>query len=344
MDNLKFDWNDITIVPAAISDIESRSEVNIYYKGGKLPLVVSPMDTVVDMENYDKFLERGFEVCIPRTEDTNSVWKNEDVDKYFISVSISEFEDIISINQNPPQKLLVDVANGHMKKLLDLSKEYKEKFPDKELMIGNIANSETFREYGKIGVDYVRCGIGGGSACTTSANTSVHYPMGSLVEECAKIKRSKGYDTKIVADGGFRNFSDIIKALAVGANYIMLGGILNKTLESCTPKYILEKDNYIEITNNKAEKLLKEGEIIFSYYRGMSTKEVQKKWGKKKLTTSEGITKYSKVEYTLSGWTENFRDYLKSAMSYCGKRNLVEFIGKAEYVHMTQNAFIRFNK
>ncbi len=76
----------------------------------------------------------------------------------------------------------------------------------------------------------------------------------------------------------------------------------------------------------------------------MSTKEVQSKWGKDKLKTAEGISKYNKVEYTINAWTENFVDYLKSNMSYCGKRNLNDYIGKVEYINITTNARKRFAK
>jgi len=76
----------------------------------------------------------------------------------------------------------------------------------------------------------------------------------------------------------------------------------------------------------------------------MSTKAVKRSWGKTHLTTSEGITKYQKVEYTLDQWTENFEDYLKSAMSYSNTKTLEEFIGKSNYVFITQNALLRFKK
>ena len=75
----------------------------------------------------------------------------------------------------------------------------------------------------------------------------------------------------------------------------------------------------------------------------MSTKEVQKKWGKEKLITSEGISKYNKVEYTLDKWVENLEDYLKSAMSYTNSKNLEEF-KETEYVFITENALKRYNK
>jgi hypothetical protein len=75
----------------------------------------------------------------------------------------------------------------------------------------------------------------------------------------------------------------------------------------------------------------------------MSTKEVQRKWGKKKLTTSEGIVKYNKVEYTLESWIDNFKDYLKSAMSYTNSKTLEEF-KESEFIFITENSLKRFNK
>ena len=68
------------------------------------------------------------------------------------------------------------------------------------------------------------------SGCLTSANTGVHFPMASLIYECYQYKKKESYNTKIVADGGFRNYDDIIKAIMLGADYVMLGGILNKCL------------------------------------------------------------------------------------------------------------------
>ena len=76
----------------------------------------------------------------------------------------------------------------------------------------------------------------------------------------------------------------------------------------------------------------------------MSTKEVQASWGKKNLKTSEGVVRLHDVEYTLSGWVENFRHYLKSAMSYTDSKNLSEFIGRVQYNLITTASFNRYNK
>jgi isopentenyl diphosphate isomerase/L-lactate dehydrogenase-like FMN-dependent dehydrogenase len=233
-----------------------------------------------------------------------------------------------------------------MQKLWETAKLIKETWGNKvELMVGNIANPDTYRKYCEIGVDYIRVGIGGGSACTTSANVSIHYPMASLIEECAYFKTAFDNPTKIIADGGFRNFSDIIKALALGADYVMIGGIFNKCLESCGENFMKdEAGQYYQVSYERAEKSFEAGGSIYKYYRGMSTKEVQKSWNRSELKTGEGITKYNKVEYSLNGWVENFTDYLKSAMSYTDSKSLKDFIGEVRWEIISQNSFSRFNK
>jgi GMP reductase len=338
----KFDFKDITIVPETISSINTRSLIDIFTPDGRLPLFVSPMDTVVDEDNFDLFLKEKLEICLPRGVHGG---------KTFSSVSLDEFEKMLSWYEEEDFSkdeinILVDIANGHMVKLYELSKKFTEirKSSKHRLMVGNIANPKTYEKFAEIGVDFIRVGIGGGSGCLTSANTGVHYPMASLINECYQIKKNGNYETKIIADGGFRNYDDIIKALALGADYVMLGGVLNKTLESCSQTKLF---NRFKLSKEQSEfvwsnfpKLRKH---LYKEFRGMSTKEVQRKWGKQKLTTSEGIVKTNKVEYTLSSWVDNFKDYLKSSMSYTNSKNLEEFKG-SEFIFITENALRRFNK
>ena len=335
----KFDWNDISIVPDCISSISSRKEVNPFYNN-KLPLFTAPMDTVIDHSNSKEFENCGINVCLPRNVKYSEL-KN---DNYFYSYGLDEIIELVESKSKLPKRILIDVANGHMQKLFYISKVIKDNY-QVELMIGNIANPKTYEKYCEIGVDYIRVGIGGGSACTTSANVAIHYPMASLINECSLYKENFTNPTKIVADGGFRNFSDIIKALALGADYVMLGGVLNKSLESCSSNFMKDENSqYFEVDNDRAKLSFIAGMPVYKYYRGMSTKEVQKSWNKAELKTGEGISKYNQVEYTLQGWTENFTDYLKSAMSYCGSNRLENFIGQVEFITITQNSFSRFNK
>lgn len=337
----KFDLNDIVLIPCVLSNISSRSEINIYDDNDKLPLFVAPMDTVVDDNNYKLLNNLGFNVCIPR-QNPNEERKIYS-DDCFISYGLDELDDIINNNKELPKKVLIDVANGHSIRVYNLAKLIKEKY-DVVLMVGNIANPKTIVEYDKIGVDYIRMSIGSGHACTTASNTAIYYPMGSLIRESYELKRDLGLKIKLIADGGFRNFSDIICGIALGADGIMVGSIINKSIDSCGDNYIISEHGYINVSKNEAIEIFNNKGDIYKKYRGMSTKEVQKKWGKTDLKTAEGINKYNKVEYTMEGWVENLIDYFKSCLSYQGFYNIDDFRGESEYVFITQNALNRFFK
>jgi GMP reductase len=347
--NIKFDFNDIVLVPKAQSEINSRNECNPFTNFEEydkmLPLMAAPMDTVVSFENYMLYIKNGIIPCIPRGQHSKKYYSSVkfqsfglcDIEKSLYG-SMSERNN--SIFKHYPY-ILIDIANGNMKKIVNILKEIKTHYLGKVIMVGNIANPETFVELANAGADYVRCSIGTGAGCTTAANVAINYPMGSLISECRKKKIEKGlWNTKIVADGGMRNYSDIIKALALGADYVMIGSLFNKAIESAGFNYLYG----IKINDKLAKLLWRYNFPIKKKYRGMSTKAVQRSWGKSKLVTAEGITKYQKVEYTIEQWTENFKDYLKSAMSYSNAKILDDFIGRADYCQITKNAYDRFNK
>lgn len=338
---IKFDFNDISLIPTMLSNIRSRNDINIFDENGKLPIFVSPMDTVVSDDNYNTFIDAGLYVCMPRKNPQEP--KIDYPDECFISFSLDEIEELVRTNCNLPKRCLIDVANAHSIRVYEISKLIKETC-NIELMIGNIANPETYGVYAQIGVDYIRTGIGAGHSCTTSANSSIHFPMGSLIKECSDIKEIGKYKTKIIADGGFKNFDDVIKALGLGADGVMLGNIINKSIESCGQNYIKDGDAYIKISHADAFDYFNDGDDVYKQFRGMSTKDVQKKWGRKELKTSEGIVIFNKVEYSILGWIDNFKHYLKSCMSYQGKDQILDFIGNSNYIFISQNAYNRFNK
>ncbi len=348
-----YDFDDILIEPATLSTIRSRSEINSKNTYGMLPLMTAPMDTVVSENNFHLFKNKGILPVLPRISNPKTDWVDTSI---FLSYSLQDFEKIFLQNKvyvpdGDRVMVLIDVANGHMESLLELSKEAKKRYGySMRLMVGNVANPNTFYEYCKIGVDLVRIGIGNGNGCLTTVQTGVGYPMASLIEECVKIQRKKHlmgsqipYKTEIVADGGFKKFADIIKALALGSDYVMLGSILNKCLESAgeTTK---EDGEIINQFSQESNQMFHAELPLFKTFRGMSTKEVQRAWGKEELTTSEGVVRRNKVEYTLDGWVKNFEDYLKSAMSYTGKKELHRFIGGVNFNMITQNSFKRFDK
>lgn len=372
-----YSLQDISIMPAYITEINHRAECNPYNNDNKLPIFVAPMSSVIDLNNAKIFAFNKLNVVIPRTinlEDRLNV-----CEEYFIAVGLDEFENkILTLNleDRKPIKICVDVANGHMKKLIDLCAYAKNRFGNKIIiMAGNVANPLVYYDYAYAGIDYIRLSIGSGSACTTAANAAIYTPMASLIDECVSIKKNVERDRrnyksipKIIADGGFNNYDDIIKALALGADYVMCGKIFAQCEEACgeklqkflysdgTYKYLnyydaIKAKAYIDKANrflnilsakvyiNKTSEpypIRAFNEIYRNYY-GMSTKKAQKEMGKENLHTSEGIEKMVTVEYSLLGWIDNFIDYLRSAMSYCNVTTLDAF-KTAKIIKITNSA------
>jgi hypothetical protein len=211
-------------------------------------------------------------------------------------------------------------------------------------MVGNIAHPGTYQTLAYAGANYVRFGVGSGSVCTSSANTSIHYPMASLIDECNIIRETEGIDAKIVADGGFKNFDEIIKALGLGADLVMCGSLFNKALESAGRTQVKGSNCVVDQYSDEVKRSFKSGLELTKEYYGMSTKRAQKEMGHELLKTSEGIAKINPVCYTIDQWTENFSHYLKSAMSYTGKRTLEDFIGGVDFQVITPQAFQAFIK
>jgi IMP dehydrogenase/GMP reductase len=330
----KYDFNDILILPAKTSLIESRKEVNPYLNDF-LPLITAPMDTVINSKNKSLFENLGIISCLPRGEKIGFTYGFESMS--LIDMKMKNEKGLLDSNGN----YLIDVANGHMASLVSTIKTVKIKYPNIVLMVGNIANPETYCLLSEAGADFIRVGIGAGAGCTSSVHTGVGFPMASLIAECYSKSLNYEEPAYIVADGGMQNYGDIIKALALGADYVMVGSLFNKSLESCGTNYLFK---YIKVSQKLANLLYKLKLPIYKKFRGMSTKEVQKKWGKLNLTSSEGVVRYRKVEYTLSQWVNNFDDYLRSSMSYCGASELNEFIGVAKTNRITNNSHKRYNK
>ena len=369
----KYTYRDVTIIPAKISYIEHREECNPFYSNGMLPLFTAPMDTVVDNKNFTKFIENKINGIMPRTIPLqtrteyaiNGIWS---------AFSLKEFEKLFcdvnkEIATQNKMYALIDVANGHMNKILELSSRAKEIYGDNiVIMAGNIANPEAYLEYSKVGIDYVRCGIGSGFGCLSTSNTGVHWPMASLIDDVKKLKISVQHwhdqsgniyksVPKIIADGGIRGYSDIIKALALGADYVMIGSVFAKMFESASQKvygamFGIDINSFRDLHYNgnhagwegtyKGEKY-NIGPVYATFY-GMASREGQIAMNGAKTKTSEGVKKSLEVEYTMQGWTENFIDYLRSAMSYTNNKTLEQFINETNLTVNSQNAVDVVNK
>lgn len=341
--------DDYIIIPEVSTDVKSRTKeclpkyTNPQKYGitnERYPIFAAPMSCVVNENNWKEFVDNGITPVIPRTVDYNirlTLMKDT-----FVAMSLKEFQAAIEDvnNFNTTSYICVDIANGHMSCMMETCKNAKIAYGDKiVIMAGNIANPKTYDLYAKSGIDYIRLGIGSGNVCTTAANTGVHYPLGSLIYNCNErrneikhtILTNTEYITvpKLIADGGFKNFDQMIKALALGADYVMLGDLLARTFTACgklydTPNPVPGHDK--ELTRTGA---LLSSKAVFREYYGMSTKKAQMEMGKteEECRTSEGIVKYLPVTQYLDKWLDNFAHYLKSSMSYCNCTQLEDFIG-----------------
>ena len=351
---IKYGYDDINIVPEISSSIEHRSECKL-----EPFLFTAPMSSVVNLDNIYDFLSYGIIPIIPRNISLiyrKSILLSQiaDASSFFIALSLEEakvllIDNPIKNNLNPFH-ICIDIANGHMQKLLNTIKKLKELYGKNiVIMSGNIANPETYKLYEEAGCDYVRCGIGGGAGCITASNTGVYYPLFSLLEETYKVKKSINGKCKIIADGGIRNYCDIQKALLY-ADYVMLGSMLNKAIESAGKTtygksyFITKRGKKIlnifrtifefgkEVPKEKYDsviKRIKSGKLeVWKSFYGMSTKRAQSEMGNKKLKTSEGIEFSQKVEYSLKDFIDNENSYLRSAMSYTNSKTLDEYKDK----------------
>jgi NAD(P)H-dependent flavin oxidoreductase YrpB (nitropropane dioxygenase family) len=351
---IKFDFDDMLIKPKVNTEISSR--YNDIVLPDMSPIFTAPMDTVVNLSNMDVFLNNNIGVTLPRTikyEEFQDYIRNKNYAEYsnvFISLGFEELELHYKTNFSTFYKgahILIDVANGHMQKIIDFAREVKRLRPDIIIMVGNIGNPETYSWYAKNKcVDYIRVGIGNGGGCLTTKQSGVGHPMASLIAETYQEKQKYlknnpvGKVPAIVADGGMKDYSDIIKAFALGAEYVMIGSIFNKALESCADNYFF----HVKVNEKIAGVLFNMKLPVMKHFRGMSTKQAQKAMGKTRFKTSEGVVRYRKVEYRLQGWIENFEHYLRNAMSYADAKTLDDFIGKVDICQITKNAYDRFNK
>ena len=369
-DKIYYTYEDVTIMPNVISLIEHRSECIPLDEEGMLPLFTAPMDTVVNSKNFGMFEDEMIHAILPRTEPL-SVRVENSIKGRWSAYSLNEFEKIFCdekkiLKYNSKIKALIDVANGHMKKIIDLVRAARNIYGnDVIIMAGNIANPSTYEEYAKVGIDYVRCSIGTGKCCISSSQLGVHVPMATLIDDIVTVKKAieNKYEKlpKIVADGGIRNYRDIIKSLALGADYAMIGSLFAQMLESAAPKtansdewfklplnteledltdFRLENTGWIAKYNGKEIYL---GDIRATFY-GMASKEGQIALSGAKTKTSEGIKKILPVLHTMHGWTTNFMDYLRSAMSYVGVKTLNDFKKYSIVIINSQNAVSAVNK
>ena len=361
---MMYSLDEIGLIPAKLSTIKHRGDINPFvqspFGGEKLPIFVSPMTCLLDASNICTFSRSKVEPILPVIDDfveeriqlpNGSNWLG------WTAMTLDEFKHYFNgCNANEKQQhyILIDVANGHMEELFKVVKDAKQEYgKNLVVMLGNIANPETYIECCKAGVDYVRVGIGGGTGCTTSVQTGIHTSLPFILEG---IKRAKehihnyevsaeigmriysdpeiakidGFRTKVIADGGITTTARAIKCLALGADYVMMG----KAFAQC-------KEAGHKVYNGTFD----DGMIRPTHlYYGQSSEQGQiDRFGKVK-SNPEGSSTLIPITMDLAEFTTKFEAALRSAMSYCGAKDLNEFIGKVQYEVMSPAEFNAYNK
>lgn len=341
-----YSYNDVMIEPAVLSEINSRSECNPF-KDGMLPIFTAPMSTVVDEKNYGIFKKNGIIPIMPRNISLETRYDIA-IKGNWAAFSLKEFKELFCNKEkhighhDNPYKVLIDVANGHMKQIYDLVREAKELHGKDNIiiMVGNIANPKTYFECYKAGVDYIRCGIGGGSVCCTTNCTGIHYSMASLIESVYKEKINifrhnnflhKNWEDmpQIIADGSIKDYSCVIKSLALGSDYVMIGGLFASLLESAGDIFSKHMDGsryfYTFDETTDYSEFFKAHPILYKELYGMASNQGQISINGTITKIPEGISKIIPVTGTILEWTKNMNAYLRSAMSYTNIKNVKDF-------------------
>jgi len=210
--------------------------------------------------------------------------------------------------------LCVDVAHGHHILMKEALHELRNVFGDAvHIMAGNVATSEGYNDLVDWGADSVRCNIGGGSICSTRIQTGHGVPGLQTIIDCAKGERR----APIIADGGIRNAGDIVKALAAGADFVMLGSLLAGTDE--TPGDV--------ITTRKGQ---------FKAYRGMASKDAQVEW-RGKTASLEGISTTIPCKGPVEDVLSELGRGIRSGFSYSGAHNLEQLQKKVRFIYQTSH-------
>jgi IMP dehydrogenase len=219
--------------------------------------------------------------------------------------------------------VVVDTAHGHAKSVLESVKAIKQKYPDLDVIAGNIGTPEAARDLQKAGADAVKVGVGPGSICTTRIVSGAGMPQITAIADCAAALEGSGIP--VIADGGIKYSGDISKALAAGASAVMIGGILAGTEES------------------PGETVLFQGRT-YKVYRGMGSLGAMERGGRDRYFQAgqptgklvpEGIEGRVPYKGTLSGVVYQLVGGVKAGMGYCGCRTIPDMQKKAGFIQQT---------
>ena len=278
-------YDDVLLIPQ-YSDIRSRAEINISTNLGprvelQLPIFASPMDTVSESAMANAMRSHGGSAIVHRYNT---------IEEQVAEVNKVEFPRVIGA--------AIGVSGDYLERASALA--------------GNVATLAAINDLADWGATSVRCNIGGGSICSTRIQTGHGLPGLQTIIECAKTDR----DVKIIADGGIKNSGDMVKALAAGADAVMVGSLLAGTTETPGEMFMDAKGDR------------------WKTYRGMASKEAQVEW-RGKYSSFEGVATRVPHRGPVAMILEDLEKGIRSGFSYTGARTLRQLQAKAQFVSQT---------
>ncbi|HEX3074285.1 MAG TPA: IMP dehydrogenase, partial [Ignavibacteriales bacterium] len=226
-------YDDISLVPTEVSRIKTRSEANTKSEflgvDVSIPILSSPMDTVSGIDMVKELKNLGCIGILNRFDSSlDTILSNEEEMKYIQAASIGVNAELSIIEKLAAKDkiICIDTANANNKMVLDKTAEIKKHFKNVKVIIGNIASGVSLKQLSDAGADAVRVGIGSGSVCTTSIQTGIGIGQVSSLLDVYFAKQKIKSDIKIIADGGIKSPGDVAKALALGADAVMLGRMI----------------------------------------------------------------------------------------------------------------------
>lgn len=322
MQNPAITYDDVLLVPA-YNHHESRRvvETKSTDKTGKLtlefPVMSSNMDTITESGMANFMSSKGGAGVLHRfmTIEQNIAEFKKCTGQVFVSVGCNdaELKRAEALRDAGAEYFCVDVAHAHAKYVGKTLKMLRQILKDRCIMAGNVATYAGADYLASCGADIIKAGIGGGSVCTTRIKTGFGIPMLTCIQDCARTDRS------IVADGGIRTSGDIVKALAFGADFVMIGGMLAGT--EPTPGEV--------ITNIDGRKVKR--------YRGMASREAQEAFlgQMHEWKTAEGVAAEVLYRDDQDAIIQDIEGGLRSGLTYAGADTVKELQRKLNFVVIT---------
>ncbi len=331
-------FDDVLLLPKYSNVLPTETNISLKLTKRislKVPFFTSAMDTVTESKMAIAVAREGGMGIIHRNlnikSQANEVRKVKNK-KMFVGAAIgTNHEDLDrarALILNGVDLIVIDTAHGHSEKVLKILSKVKRMAKRIPVCVGNIATGEAAKKLYNSGADIIKVGIGPGSICTTRMVAGIGVPQISAIMEVKKAMNKK--KIKIISDGGIKFSGDIAKALAAGADAIMMGSIFAGTEESPGKKFKFK---------GKFFKQYRGMGSIGAMSAGSANRYFQKKFKDKSKFVPEGVEgrveykgKVSKIIYQLQGG-------LRSSMGYIGAKNLNEMNKKAKFIKITKAGF-----